>query len=164
MRVLNCNGKTYRVEKVNQRIKKEFEKAMLKRAKEALEQDRAYWEGEFAEQWEFEIVKNHTKEDYVKHRWQRKLQEINDDYTQNKFSLISEHGRRALSEIGGQVQLLALLLNCDELEVLDIFSEKPEEMNEFVQEIMEESFPFLRRVRKSQPPVAADATSGPAKT
>jgi hypothetical protein len=115
-----CNGKTYKVGLVTQAVKVGYEKKLYQHAKDAVTALRHDLDGD----------------QYV-----GMLTRLTDAYEAGEFAMEGTRGLKALKSPKGAMVLLGLLIGCDEIETLNLASQKKEEVAAALNLAISESFP-----------------------
>lgn len=147
------NGKDYKVSLINKRIKVAFERALFKKAREALKETRPDYDERAAEEAaDLPEIKDKDKRDkavaevYAKHAaaYKARQDELEDQYTCGDYTFESAKGQKAIGSAPGMLLLISLTFGVDIEEAFNLLTTAGEEVQAMIKLIIRESFPGVK--------------------
>lgn len=120
---VECDGKTYHASLLDDVRKTTFEKWLFQRHRQ---------------------MELQTKEDTPEglEIYQERLNQLNDQFLEGDFALLSERGMKAIKKPYGVLRLVAIIFGTDEINAIRLLAKKGEEVLSLIKLIFKESFPL----------------------
>lgn len=119
--------KTYKVSLITQAVKLAYERHLYGKAKEAAAGMRELMNGE----------------EYRQH-----LKELNDSYIMGEYAFESKRGLEYMQTAPGVLALASLLFDTDEMTLMKLVGERPDDVSSLIQLLVKESFPAEEGVQQ----------------